>query len=58
MNAFINCLYDWNYTGRVNLEENDENTDDEVFIRRSSNSNECDDVTAFRLHMLLLFSFY
>ena len=49
MNAFINCLYDWNYTGIVNPEENEENdknTDDEVFVRRSSNSNECDDLIA------------
>ena len=49
MNAFVNSLYDWNYTSTVNLkenEENDENTDDEDFIRTSSNSNECDDVIA------------
>ena len=49
MNAFVNSLYDWNYTSTVNLkenEENDENTDDEDFIWTSSNSNECDDVIA------------
>ena len=49
MNAFINCLYDWNYTGIVNPEENEENdknTDDEVFVRRSSSSNEYDDLIA------------
>ena len=43
-------IYDWNYTGIVNSEENEkngeENTDDEDFVRTSSNSNECDDVTA------------
>ena len=46
MNAFVNSLYDWNYTGIVNQkgnEENDkENTDDEDFVRKISNSNECD----------------
>ena len=48
MNAFVNRLYDWNYTGIVNVEENEENyeenTDDEHLVRASSNSNECDDV--------------
>ena len=48
MNAFVNSLYDWNYTCIVNQkgnEENDEeNTDDEDFVRKISNSNECDDV--------------
>ena len=45
MNTFVNSLYDWNYTGIVNPEENDEeNTDDEDFVRISSNSSECDDV--------------
>ena len=45
MNAFVNRLYDWNYTGIVNAEETDEeNTDDEDFVRTSSNNNECDDV--------------
>ena len=48
MNAFVTSLYDWNYTDIVNPEvnkENDEkNTDDEDFVRTSSNSNECDDV--------------
>ena len=48
MNAFVNSLYDWNYTDIVNPEankENDEkNTDNEDFVRTSSNSNECDDV--------------
>ena len=48
MNALVNSLYDWNYTGIVNPEENEENdkenTDDEDFVRISSNSNECDDV--------------
>ena len=47
MNAFASSLYDWNYTGIVNPEENeenDENTDDEDFVRTSSNRNECDDV--------------
>ena len=48
MNAFVNSLYDWNYTGIVNPEENEENeeenTDDEDFVRTSSNDNECNDV--------------
>ena len=48
MNAFANILYDWNYAGIVNPEEYEENyeenTDDEDFVRTSSNSNECDDV--------------
>ena len=49
MNIFINSLfYDWNYTGIVNPEEDEENdtenTDDENFGRTSSNSNKCDDV--------------
>ena len=48
MNAFVNRLYDWNDTGIVNVEENEENdeenTDDEHLVRTSSNSNECDDV--------------
>ena len=48
MNAFVNSLYNWKYTGIVNREENEENdeenTDDEDFVRTSSNSNECDDV--------------
>ena len=40
MKAFVNSLYDWNYTGLVNPEENDEdNTDGEDFVRASSNSN-------------------
>ena len=46
MKAFVNSLYDWNYTGTVNPEENEENdeenTDDEDFVRTSSNSNNCD----------------
>ena len=46
MKAFVNSLYDWNYTGIVNPEENEENdeenTDDEDFVRTSSNSNNCD----------------
>ena len=50
MNAFVSSLYDWNYTGIVNPEENkendEENTDDEDFVRTSSNSSECDDVSA------------
>ena len=46
MNAFVNILYNWSYTGIVNPEENDEeNADDEDFVIASSNSNECDDVT-------------
>ena len=48
MNAFLNSLYDHNYTSLVNQEENEENdeenTDDADFVRTSSNSNECDDV--------------
>ena len=48
MNAFVNSLYDQNYTGIVNPEENEENgqenIDDEDFVRTSSNSNECDGV--------------
>ena len=48
MNAFVNSLYDWNYTGIVNPKENEENNeenaDDEDFERTSSNSNEFDDV--------------
>ena len=47
MNAFVNSLYDWNCTGIFypeENEENDENADDEDFVRTSSNSNECDDV--------------
>ena len=46
MKAFVNSLYDWNYTGTVNPEENEENdeenTDDEDFVRTSSNSNNWD----------------
>ena len=42
MNAFVNSLYDWNYTGTVNPEENEENdeenTDDEDFVRTSCTS--------------------
>ena len=48
MNAFVNHLYDWNYTGIVNPEENEENDkeniDDEDFVRTSPNSNESGDV--------------
>ena len=48
MNAFVNSLYDWNYTGIINPKENEknneENTDDEDFEKASSNSNECDDI--------------
>ena len=48
MNAFVNSLYDWNYTDIVNPEKNEKNdeknTDDEDFVRTSSNSNECDDI--------------
>ena len=48
MNTFVNSLYDWNYTGIVHPEENEENeegdTDDEDFVRTSTNSNECDNV--------------
>ena len=48
MNALVNSLYDWNYTGTVNPEENEENdeenTNDEDFVKTSSNSNESDDV--------------
>ena len=43
MNAFVSSHYDWNYTGLFIPEENDENTDDEDFIRTNSNSNDCDD---------------
>ena len=59
---FVNSLYDWNYTGIVKPEENEENdeenTDDENFVRASSNNNECDDENCFRLNVLLLLSFY
>ena len=51
MNAFVNSLYDWNYIGIVNPEENeenDENTHDEDFIRTRSNSREC--VHVFDFH--------
>ena len=45
MNSFVNSLYDWNYTAIVKSEENDEeNTDDKDFVKKSSNSNACDDV--------------
>ena len=48
MNIFVNSLYDWNYTGIINPEENEEtdeeNTNDEDFVRTSSKSTECDDV--------------
>ena len=48
MNAFVNSFYDWNYTGIVNPKENEENNeenaDDEDFVRTSFNSNEFDDV--------------
>ena len=48
MNTFVNSLYDWNHTGIVNPEENEENdeenTNDEDFIRTSSNSSEYDDI--------------
>ena len=48
MNIFVNSLCDWNYTGIVNPEENEEtdgeNNNDEDFVRTSSNSTECDDV--------------
>ena len=48
MNVLVNSLCDWNYTGLVNPEENEENeeenTDDENFVRTSSNSDECNDV--------------
>ena len=51
MNAFINSLYHWNYTGIVSPEENkkndEENTDDENFLRTSSTSNECDETIIF-----------
>ena len=37
MNAFVNSLYEWNYTGIDNPKENEENeeenTDDEDFVR-------------------------
>ena len=50
MKAFVNSFYDWNYTGMVNWEKNEENdkenTDDDDFIRTSSNSNEIDDAIA------------
>ena len=40
MNAFVNSLYGWNYTGIVNPKENEEtdeeNTDDEDLTRTSS----------------------
>ena len=45
--------HDWNYTGIVNPEKNEENdeenTDDEDFVRASSNSNECDDVIVLNI---------
>ena len=48
MNVLINSLCDWNNTSLVNPEENEENdeenTDDENFVRISTNSNECNDV--------------
>ena len=45
MNTFVNSLYDWNFTDIVNPEENDEeNTDDEYFVRTSSNNIKGDDV--------------
>ena len=45
MNSFANSLYDWNYTAIVKSEENDEeDTDDKDFVKKSSNSNACDDV--------------
>ena len=44
MNAFLNSLYDCNYTDIVNPEESqkndEENNDDKHFVRTSSNSNE------------------
>ena len=46
MNAFVNS--DWNYTGKVNPEENEqndeENTGNENFVRTSSNSRKCNHV--------------
>ena len=44
---FLLSLYDWNYAGIVNPEENKENDEenDEDFVGTSSNRNECDDVT-------------
>ena len=48
MNVLINSLCDWNNTSLVNPEENEENdeenTDDENFVRISTNSNECNGV--------------
>ena len=48
MNGFVKSLYDWNYTGIVNPEQNQENDEenagDEDLVRTNSNSNECDDV--------------
>ena len=48
MNVLVNSLCDWNCTGLVNPEENEENeeenSDDENFVRTSSNSDECNDV--------------
>ena len=45
MNAFVSSRYDWSYTGIVDPEENDEeDTDDEDFVRISSSSSECGDV--------------
>ena len=42
MNAFINSLYDWNYTDIVNPEENEENdeenTDDEDFVTATTSA--------------------
>ena len=47
MNIFGNSLYDWNYTGIGNPDENennDKNADDKNLIRASSNCNKCDDI--------------
>ena len=45
MNAFVSSRYDWSYTGIVDPEENDEeDTDDEDFVRINSSSSECGDV--------------
>ena len=48
MNGFVKSLYDWNYTGTVNPEQNQENDEenagDEDLVRTNSSSNECDDV--------------
>ena len=42
MNPFVNSVYDWNYTGIVNSEENEENdeenTEDEDFVRTRATS--------------------